>query len=217
MRSGRAGGFTILELLIATLLIAMIVLAAAGAMRLGSRSVEKGEIKIMQHERLRAVLDIMDAQLQSELPLQYDNDQGRRFHFRGDRWSLHFPSSHSVRGGRAGCMMVAYQVFSDPGMPGRSALYVYEKLMGIDEWSRVKLLDRIDYSGFEYFSPNPAAADESWLYEWNDPESLPEKIRITLRVDGRDLTRVFRFRARSPLARKQAANETSSSRKAGLQ
>ncbi|MEN6465852.1 MAG: prepilin-type N-terminal cleavage/methylation domain-containing protein [Syntrophaceae bacterium] len=220
MRSGRDGGFTLLELLISALLISMIVLAAAGAMRLGLKSVEKGENKIMQHERVRAVLDIMDAQLQSEVPLQYDDDQGRRFHFRGDRWSLHFPSSHSVRGGRSGCLLVAYQVFSEtggPGVPGRSALYVYEKLMGMEDWSNARLLDKIDYAGFEYFSPNPANEEEGWTYEWNEPAALPEKIRISLRVDGRDLTRVFPVRARSPLSRKEAVQDGSAKKKAALQ
>lgn len=220
MSGGSGRGFTILELLIATLLISLVVLAATGAIRLGLKSAEKGEDKILQHERLRAVLEIMDAQLQSEVPLQYDDDQGRRFHFRGDRWSLQFPSSHSVRGGRSGCMLVAYQVYSEPDAPGRSALYVYEKLLGIDEWSNVKLLGRMDYAGFEYYARDPAAAaneDGEWKHEWSEPAALPEKIRVSLRVGGRDLTRVFPIRARSSLSSRESLQEGAVKRKAAPQ
>jgi type II secretory pathway pseudopilin PulG len=210
MLSGRKRGFTILELLISVLLTTMVVLAAAAAIRLGFRSVEKGEIKIQHHERIRAVLDIIDAQLQSEVPLQYDEDDSRKFYFQGDMWSLQFPSTQSVRGSRSGCLLIAYQVFSEPGGP---ALYVYEQLMGMEEWSRTKLIDKADYIGFEYFSRDPAAGTESWTNAWNEPSKLPDKIRVSLRVNGRDLTRVFPLRARAALLQKKPQQADTTGRK----
>ncbi len=65
-------GFTLLELLISLSLLVVIVVIAMGAMRLGSRSVAAGEKKMNDRERFRTVLSLIDAQIQSQLPLTYE-------------------------------------------------------------------------------------------------------------------------------------------------
>ena len=74
---GKNGGFTLLELLISLTLLVVIVVIAMGAMRLGSRSVAAGEKKMDDRERFRTVLSIIDAQIQSQLPLTYDEEAGK--------------------------------------------------------------------------------------------------------------------------------------------
>ncbi|MGD9579336.1 MAG: type II secretion system protein J, partial [Syntrophorhabdus sp.] len=62
-------GFTLLELIISITLVAIIVLIVAGAANLGYRSFNSGERKLNAVERLRASLIIIDAQIQSGVPL----------------------------------------------------------------------------------------------------------------------------------------------------
>ena len=65
-RSSR--GFTLLELLISLVMIGVIALIIAGAIRLGVRSVSKAEEKIDFLERTRASFHIIDSQIQSQVP-----------------------------------------------------------------------------------------------------------------------------------------------------
>ena len=55
--------------MISITMISVILLIAGTAMRLGYRSTDAGEKRIMSIERFRASLNIVDAQIQSVLPL----------------------------------------------------------------------------------------------------------------------------------------------------
>src|SRR4030042_1800886 len=98
--SGRC--FTLLELLISRTLLVVIVVIAMGAMRLGSRSVAAGEKKMDDQERFRTVLSLIDAQIQSQLPLTYEEARNRKYYFRGDGKALRFSTSYSIWSGRRG-------------------------------------------------------------------------------------------------------------------
>ena len=61
----RSGGFTLLELMVSIVLVAMIVVILAASMRAGHRSLEGGERKVEWMERLRVSTRLIDSQLQS--------------------------------------------------------------------------------------------------------------------------------------------------------
>ncbi len=68
-------GFTLLELMISISMLVIIIVIISGAMRLASRSIADGERKIEALERLRTSFSIINAQIQSGMPLMY-SDQG---------------------------------------------------------------------------------------------------------------------------------------------
>src|SRR3989337_2471377 len=71
----RSAGFTLLELLISIVMLGIIMVILVGALRLGFRSVESGEKKIESFERMRVSLSIIDSQIQSQIPLTYQNEE----------------------------------------------------------------------------------------------------------------------------------------------
>ncbi len=73
-------GFTLLELLISLSLLALIVVIMMGAMRISSRSVTVAERKMDAQERFRTVLAVMDAQIQSHVPLTYEEDGNKKYY-----------------------------------------------------------------------------------------------------------------------------------------
>ena len=111
----------------------MIVVIAMGAMRLGSRSVAAGEKKMDDQERFRTVLSLIDAQIQSQLPLTYEEAGNRKYYFRGDGKTLRFSTSYSIWSGRKGYVIVDYRVEADDS--GREVLSASEQIPGIDgQW-----------------------------------------------------------------------------------
>jgi len=192
-----ARGFTLLELLISISMIVMIVVIVAGAMRLSYRSVETGEKKIDSMNRLRTSLSIIDAQLQSEVPLKYDGEKGREFYFRGDKKSLQFSTNYSIWDGKRGHVIAAYRI--ETGDYGRKILYVSENIIGLKSKRETKLFDDMDDIYFEYFN-KVITTENKWTPEWAETTDIPEKVRIQIHQGTTKLSLVIPMRARESLA-----------------
>ncbi|MCX5806044.1 MAG: prepilin-type N-terminal cleavage/methylation domain-containing protein [Proteobacteria bacterium] len=191
-------GFTLLELLISISLIVIIVVIVTGAMRLGYRSVEVGEKKIDSLNRLRMSLRIIDAQLQSEVPLVHDGENGREFYFRGDRKSLQFSTNYSIWDGRQGYVIAAYRIESDDH--GRQVLYVSENVIGLKSKRETKLFDDMDDIYFEYFD-RVTTKEDKWTPQWVETTDIPEKVRIQIYQGVTKLSLIIPMRARESLLR----------------
>jgi prepilin-type N-terminal cleavage/methylation domain-containing protein len=192
-------GFTLLELLISIVMLGIIILIVTGAMRLGFRSVDAGEKKTESLERFKASLNIIDSQIQSLLPLTYDEEGTQKSNFTGSRESLQFSTNYSIWGVQKGYVTVSYNVSSED--IGKPVLYASEKFMGMEDSRETKLLDSFDEIYFEYFYKDPTEEEGKWVEEWTDSVKLPEKIRLHLVSSQRDLSFIIPVRVRLSIAR----------------
>ncbi len=188
-----AGGFTLLELLISLSLLVVIVVIAMGAMRLGSRSVAAGEKRMDAQERFRTVLSLVDAQIQSYLPLTYEEAGTRRYYFQGDGKTLRFPTSYSIWNGRRGYVIVDYRVEADGS--GREVLSASEQIPGIEGQGSTPLLEANEIS-FDYFFQDPTEETGKWLELLPEGNIIPERIRVHMTREGKKLVLVFPVRVR---------------------
>ena len=198
-------GFTLLELLISILILGIIILIVAGAMRLGFRSVDAGEKKAESLERLMSSLNIIDSQIQSLLPLTSNNSNNEEgteegtvnSNFTGNRESLQFSTNYSIWGVQKGYVTVSYDVSSED--TGKPVLYATENIMGTEESKTTKLLNSFDEIYFDYFYKDPTEEEGKWIEEWTDASNLPEKIRLHLVTGQRDLSLIIPVRVRQSL------------------
>lgn len=172
-------GFTLIELLVSIILICLIVTIMGMAMRVGHRSMGKGEEKTIALERFKASLSLIDAQIQSGIPLKSTADEINQFIFEGKRDSLTFVSNYSLIGGQRGYVNVAYRV--ETGADNKKMLFARENTMGVENQKDIKLLDGFEDIHFEYFFKEATAEQGAWVEEWTDTVSLPGKIRIHLK------------------------------------
>jgi general secretion pathway protein J len=190
-------GFTLLELLISIVMIAIIVLIIGGAMRLGFRSVGAGEKKIEALERVKASLQIIDAQIQSLIPLTYDEEGTKKSYFEGDKDSLQFSTNYSIWGGQRGYVVVSYAISSEEG--SKPFLLASETIMGTEGTRETKLLNALDEIYFEYFYKDPTEEEGKWVEEWTDESDIPEKIRLHLVTGQKDLSFIIPVRVKESL------------------
>lgn len=179
-------GFTLLELLISMSLLLMIVVILGGAYRLSFRSLEAGEKRIEAIERFRTSMGILTAQLQSAVPLTYDEDGTKKSYFKGSAETLRFASGYSVWGENRGTIVVSYRLES--GDDGRWALYVAEQGIGMEETREVKLFDKMRQFSFSYFGRGVAEEKGRWWTEWTDDTTAPEQVQIAFRRDQQEET-----------------------------
>lgn len=189
-------GFTLLEVMISITLISLLVTVMAGAMRLAHRSIERGERKWEYLERFKVSFLVVDAQIQSAIPLVRADDEAGRLFFEGSEDSVKFASNYSLTGGYRGYVTVAYRV--KPNGEGRSALYIEENTIGVENAREIKLFDGMEEIGFEYFRKENDADDTAgeWVETWTDELLFPRKIRVNLTRGGEKVQLTVPVRAR---------------------
>ena len=174
----RNTGFTLLELIISITLVAIIVLIVAGAASLGYRSFSTGEKKLNAIERLRASLIIIDAQIQSGVPLTLEDGGVKQYYFVGEQDSLKFSTNHSIWGGQRGYVIVNYRVETDN--QGKRTLFASEYKVGMENKKETRLLEGFNEITFDYFRQDATEEEGEWVTQWVDEEMMPTKIRLNL-------------------------------------
>lgn len=178
IRLGRECGFTLLELIISITLVAIIVLIVAGAVSLGYRSFNSGERKLNAIERLRSSLTILDAQVQSGVPLTLEDGGVKQYYFVGEQESLKFSTNYSIWGGQRGYVIVNYRVEKDD--KGKRTLFVSEYKVGMENQKEAKLLEGFDEITFDYFRQDATEEEGEWITQWVEEEMMPTRIRLNL-------------------------------------
>jgi prepilin-type N-terminal cleavage/methylation domain-containing protein len=186
-------GFTLIELLIAITLVATIILIVTGAVRLGYRSVASGEKKMDNLERFRASFAIVDAQIQSGVPLMFDDQGTKRPYFEGTREYMRVATNYSIWGGRKGYVIVEYRTVVDEN--GKVTLTALENPVGTALKRQTALFRGLDQIYFEYFSQDSPEEEGQWMDQWSDDTKPPQKVRIWLISGRREISLIIPMRA----------------------
>ncbi len=185
-------GFTLLELLISFSIIALIVLIIAGAMRLAYHSVESGEKRAEYLERLRGSIALINAQVQSQVPLTYADDAEKKLYFTGERELMTLATNYSIWGREKGYAVVTYRVEADS--TGKKMITASERTIGLDSPRETKLLTGFDEIYFEYFFKGPTDEKGSWTDRWTETTAVPEKMLLHLVLDKKDFSMIIPMR-----------------------
>ena len=171
----RIRGFTLLELLVAMMILTLFFAASMGAVRIGSRSLEAGHSRASASEQMRVSADFLGRQF-ARMPAVTWRD-GR------DERDLAGARGGAPRAGYALTLSYApfdpgSDVFSEPIARGRQIL-----ASGFDSIT------------FEYYGSETDEEDPAWLPNWRpDAERYPLAIR--LRASGNNWP-VLIFKLRS--------------------
>jgi len=199
-------GFTLLELLISLVMIGVITIIITGAMRLGIHSVNTGETKIDHLERTRASFNIIDSQIQSQIPLTFEENGEKKYYFQGDKESLQFSTNYSLWGGQKGYVLVRYTVESDK--TGKQFLAVSENIIDTNTNRAANLFPAVDAIYLEYFFKDPTEEKGNWVEKWTDTVNIPEKVKFHLIYGKKDVPMIIPMRTSGSLSQTSLARTT---------
>lgn len=204
-------GFTLLELMISIAILGLIVVIVAGTLKLGIQSVERGEKRIEALERIRTSLTIIATQIQCLTGLTYDDNGEKKRYFKADRDSLQFSTNYSIWGGQKGYTVVSYTIGTDNN--GKQSMKASETIVGMSNVRETLLLGSFNKIYFEYFSKGPTDEKGSWVDNWTDDITIPEKVKLHLVSAQNDFALIIPIRIAASLNKASAASIVSATKK----
>ncbi|MHB8679719.1 MAG: prepilin-type N-terminal cleavage/methylation domain-containing protein [Rudaea sp.] len=182
-----AQGFTLLEVLLAIILLGLLIAGAYGGIHASAIAMRAGEAAIDRTDRLRTAQEFLRRQLSHIMPLQFarDDSTGAIHVFDGSARTLRFVAPMPGYLSRGGPYVQTLELapgkhglqlqFSDVMLNGYDAAK-----SGNDSANTVVLLDRIADGRFEYRALDVDGNLTDWSSDWQDPEITPLMIRIEL-------------------------------------
>lgn len=186
-RSGR-DGFTLIEVVLAMTLMALITLILSGVFHLGYRAEEKIEHRFRENQRIRSIEELLGGYIRSAYPYSADGSTGPVF--MGTRDRLTFVSALSTMIGERGMSRVTLGRL--PARDGTNSVVLEEALPvhgGEEEArgfeSRVVLAHDVKDLRIDYLEGNDPGR-EQWVEFWNGSErkKLPRAVRIVLEQEA---------------------------------
>jgi general secretion pathway protein J len=196
-RNSASGGFTLIEVVLALTIFALLGTILYGAFALSHSALAKSQSGAERSQAQRSSADLLGSYLRSAYPYRI-SPQEQTIYFEGESDGLTFISAYSHGLGGRGLAKIA--IAADEDDSGRAALKLEESTpvrVGGDESGsgqslRVVLQQRIGNWRLAYLDPQ--AAEETWHERWDGQERrvLPRAVRFTF-VDegGREVRWIF--------------------------
>jgi general secretion pathway protein J len=182
----RASGFSLIEVLLATALLAAGLALAFGAMLNATRATERAEAMAQRQERLRAVQGFLRRQLNGALAMsfEYNEGTGESKVFEADERMLRFVAPMPGYLSRGGPYLQTFRLA--PGRNGLQLEFEHQLLTpeGPIEAEREPevLLDGIAEGAFALRTLDAQGEPGGWSGRWDEPENIPRLVRLELRL-----------------------------------
>ena len=182
-------GFSLLEVMLAVLLLALLLAGTYNGITASVRSMHSGEAAIERIDKLRTVQEFLRHQISRTLPFPYARSKdGLKVEvFRGDGKFMRFVAPMPGYLSRGGAYVQTLQ--RAPGKDGMQLVFTSTLLNGFDmdkskaaEESTVVLLDHIDEGAFSYRGLNPKGELMDWSEGWKDSSTTPLMVGLDLRL-----------------------------------
>ena len=184
MRAQR--GFSLVEILVAVSLLALMTLGAMAALTTSVRAVRSGEAQVNRSDSVRIAQEFMRRQLSQAMALPFERaeDLGMVYVFEGDANALRFVApmpGHLSRGGPHVQQLSLVRdgrtqrlEFSHDQLNG----YEPERSRELDARPPVIVLEGITNAHFEYRAADENGELMDWRRDWEYPQFLPMMVRL---------------------------------------
>ncbi len=185
LRCHRQRGFTLLELLVAMAIMAMMSVAIYGVVSIGARAAASGERKTEQARRLRIGTDLMVRQLRSAVPIWLLADGQWRKFFVGERDRVSFVTDSPQLPDSSGLSVVTYWQEGDRLMYSEIPRFSVVDAADIDQLTQdlaltTTLLYDVDRVEFRYRRNADSDADFEKKWDADELDALPAAVEISV-------------------------------------
>ena len=187
MAMRRHAGFTLLEVLLAIILLALLIAGAYSGIRASANAMHAGERAIDRADRLRTAQEFLRRQISHIAPLTYERDDvNNTVHvFDGGAQFMRFVAPMPGYLSRGGPYVQTLELVR--GNDGLQLQFTDAMLNGYDAQDPkidepVVILDRIRAGQFQYRTLDDQGQLTEWFSNWPDPSVTPLMVRVSLEM-----------------------------------
>lgn len=197
--AGGAAGFTLIEVVLAITIFALMSGVLYGAFSLGHTAVEKSEKSFDRSQKTRSVGDLLATYIRSGYPY-HESIQDQTIFFEGERESLTFVSAYShAMGGRGMALIAIEKEETDNGRARFRLTETAPVRVGAESSAggqRYSLVIEDSVRDFQLAYLDAEGDKENWEERWDGTERrrLPRAVRLSyIDADGKEIRWVFPF------------------------
>jgi general secretion pathway protein J len=195
MRRARASGFTLIELVIALTLLAVMLSLLWGALNFAVRSWDTGEARAAQASQRRLSDNFLRREMSSLFPMRWRDANVANIAFEGEKDRMRFASTRAAGLSKPGISIVglALEENSDTrqrDLVMRRALPPADArdFTALDQGDRTVLVPGVERAEFAYFGTENDLVDGSWRDAWTVPTRIPQLVKLRVKLaDGTEL------------------------------
>jgi general secretion pathway protein J len=182
-------GFTLIELVVAMVLLATMMLLLYSGLSFSVRSWDAGDANGRRTADRRLGENFLRRELSELFPMRWKEPNVVKFAFEGERDHMRFVSSRPAGIAQGGLSLVGIEV-QDEGRGSRRRNLVMRRAMLGDEQKSfapleaaepVVLIAGVDSVSFEYFGAETDFATPQWTDSWKWSFKMPEVVRVRIR------------------------------------
>jgi general secretion pathway protein J len=196
MNSARAG-FTLLEVVLAVTIFAVLGAILYGAFAVGHRAMEKTQVVLDGNQKFRSAIDLLGSYIRSSYPYRSSPQDAAVFYI-GEETQAEFVSAFSLAQGGRG--MAKIRIYAESGQGGAQVIKLEEQApVRIDQEKEAAAISntlvlRERVSAFRLAYLDPQDDLENWRERWDQDErqGLPRAVRLSYRnEDGKEVRWTF--------------------------
>ncbi len=184
-----ARGFTLVEVVIAFALLAMLSAMMFTSFRHASRATELGNARNEMHEDMRRAQDFLRQHIEEMLPLRHQKELGQPLRFRGDGQRMVYVAPVISRIAEGGVM---WWELSAQGAGGKRVLAIRRAPMTgeesepptFDEKDQSVLGEGVGEVTLDYFDQPDPQLSGNWVSSWTDDQRLPDLVRVRVKTQS---------------------------------
>ncbi|HXS53994.1 MAG TPA: prepilin-type N-terminal cleavage/methylation domain-containing protein [Usitatibacter sp.] len=193
MRRRAQAGFTLIELVVALVLLGAMMTLLYSGITFGLRSWDAGDVNGRRMADRRIGENFLRRELAETFPMRWKDPMELRFAFEGEAHALRFVSSRPAGIAQGGLALVSIDVEDDPKHPGTTNLVMRRALADPDAADFTPLaqaepsilVEEVQEVEFSYFGSENDFADPRWLPSWPYKSRMPEAVRVRMKAaDG---------------------------------
>ena len=182
-------GFTLLEVVLAFTLFAVLGAILYGAFSLGHRAMEKTEVVFEGNQKFRSAVDLLGSYIRSSYPYRTSPQDSAVF-YTGDETQAEFVSAFSLAQGGRGMAKIRIYVEGGPGdsqsiiLEEQAPVRINQEKEAVAISNTLVLRERV--SGFRLAYLDSQDERENWRERWDQDErkGLPRAVRLSYRNEN---------------------------------
>lgn len=179
----RSKGFTLVEILLALVLMGMLMGLAYGGLRASTRATNKGQTILEESSRIRMAHQFVRKQLNQMAALAFGEDEndGTRIVFDGEANKIRYVAQMPGYLGFGGPQVQELSLVA--GDEGQVLVLYHALLQGFEEQNLylrdpIVLLDKIDNAQFSFLGRDEEGELLGWVNQWDQPGKLPVSVAL---------------------------------------